>query len=74
MPNANTYSDTNVGHRYVYNETTGNLDSETNRLGVTTDYEYYATGEKKTETFDIYEYNYNTKGDLTKFSLTVLIL
>ena len=48
------------------NETTGNLDSETNRLGVTTDYEYYATGEKKTETFDIYEYNYNTKGDLTK--------
>ena len=66
LPNANTYSDTNVGHRYVYNETTGNLDSETNRLGVTTDYEYYATGEKKTETFDIYEYNYNTKGDLTK--------
>lgn len=66
LPNANTYSDANVGHRYVYNETTGNLDSETNRLGVTTDYEYYPTGEKKTETFDIYEYNYNTKGDLTK--------
>ncbi|MCD7871838.1 MAG: hypothetical protein LUG21_00690 [Clostridiales bacterium] len=66
LPNANTYSDSNVGHRYVYNETTGNLDSETNRLGVTTDYTYYSTGEKKTESFDIYEYQYNVKGNLTK--------
>ena len=66
LPNANTYSDANVGHRYVYNETTGNLDSETNRLGITTNYEYYDTGEKKKETFDIYEYDYNIKGDLTK--------
>ncbi len=65
LPNANTYSDANVGHRYLYNETTGNLDSETNRLGVTTDYTYYSTGEKKTESFDIYEYDYNIKGNLT---------
>ena len=66
LPTANTYSDSNVGHRYVYNETTGNLDSETNRLGVETTYTYYDTGEKKTESFDIYEYDYNIKGNLTK--------
>ena len=66
MPNENTYSDTNVGHRYVYNETTGNLDREINRLDVVTDYEYYETGGKKKETFDIYEYDYNIKGNLTK--------
>ncbi len=66
LPNENTYSDTNVGHRYVYNETTGNLDREINRLDVVTDYEYYETGEKKKETFDIYEYDYNIKGNLTK--------
>lgn len=66
LPTANTYSDSSVGHRYVYNETTGNLDSETNRLGVETTYTYYDTGEKKTESFDIYEYDYNIKGNLTK--------
>ena len=66
LPSENTYSDANVGHRYVYNETTGNLDREINRLNVVTDYEYYETGEKKKETFDIYEYNYNIKGNLTK--------
>ena len=66
LPNENTYSDTNVGHRYVYNETTGNLDREINRLDVVTDYEYYETGGKKKETFDIYEYDYNIKGNLTK--------
>lgn len=66
LPTANTYSDSSVGHRYVYNETTGNLDSETNRLGIETTYTYYDTGEKKTESFDIYEYDYNIKGNLTK--------
>lgn len=66
LPTENTYSDANAGHRYVYNETTGNLDSETNRLGVKTTYTYYSTGEKKTEIFDIYKYEYNIKGNLTK--------
>lgn len=66
LPTANTYADANVGHRYVYNEKTGNLDIETNRLGIVTTYTYYSTGEKETETFDIYEYNYNVKGNLTK--------
>lgn len=66
LPTENTYLDANVGQRYVYDEKTGNLTSETNRLGVTTNYTYYSTGEKKTETFDIYKYDYNIKGNLTK--------
>ena len=67
LPTSNTYSDANVGQRYVYNETTGNLTSETNRLGVTTTYTYYDTGEKKTETFDIYQFKYNISGDITDY-------
>ena len=66
LPNANTYSDVNVGNRYFYNETTGNLDREINRLDVETTYTYYDTGEKETESFDIYKYDYNIKGNLTK--------
>ena len=66
LPTANTYSDANVGHRYFYNETTGNLDREINRLDVETTYTYYDTGEKETESFDIYKYDYNIKGNLTK--------
>ena len=65
LPESNTYSDSNVGHRYFYNEETGNLDSEINRIGVETVYTYYSTGEKKTEAFDIYKYDYNVKGNLT---------
>lgn len=49
-----------------YNEDTGNLDREINRLSVETTYEYFSTGEKKKETFDIYVYEYNIKGNLTK--------
>lgn len=66
LPTSKTYSDANVGHRYVYDDETGNLTSETNRLDITTTYEYYDTGEKKKESLDIYEYNYNIKGGLTK--------
>ena len=66
LPNANTYADSNVGQRYYYNDTTGNLDIEINRLDVETVYEYFETGEKKKEFFDIYEYNYDIKGNLTK--------
>ena len=66
LPTANTYSDANVGHRYFYNEETGNLDREINRLDVETTYTYYDTGEKKTESFDIYKYDYNIKGNITK--------
>ena len=66
MPTSKVYSDSNVGHRYFYNEGTGNLDREINRLGVETTYEYFSTGEKKKETFDIYVYEYNIKGNLTK--------
>ena len=66
LPTSNTYADANASHRYVYNQATGNLDSETNHLGVKTIYTYYSTGEKKTETFDIYKYDYNINGNLTK--------
>ena len=65
LPTANTYADRNVGQRYFYNETTGNLDREINHLDVVTNYEYFDTGEKKSEAFDIYKYNYNVKGSLT---------
>lgn len=64
LPNENTYSDTNVGHRYVYNETTGNLDREINRLDVTTTYKYNDVGAKIQEKFDIYEFNYIPHGEL----------
>ena len=66
LPTANTYSDANVGYRYFYNEGTGNLDREINRLGIETTYSYYSTGEKEKECFDIYEFDYNIKGNLTK--------
>lgn len=66
LPTANTYSDSNAGHTYVYDSTTGNLTSETNRLGVQTDYTYYSTGEKETEEFDIYKFCYNEKGLTTE--------
>lgn len=66
LPNENTYDDSNAGHRYVYDSTTGNLTSETNRLGIETTYTYYSTGEKQSEEFDIYEFDYNIKGDITE--------
>lgn len=64
LPAENTYADLTAGHTYSYNETTGNLDSETNRLGIETIYTYYSTGEKETEKFDIYEYEYNLNGNI----------
>lgn len=64
LPTSNTYADANAGHRYVYNETTGNLDSETNRLDVTTTYKYNDIGAKIQEKFDIYEFNYIPHGEL----------
>ena len=66
LPSANTYSDLTAGHTYVYDSTTGNLTSETNRLGVETEYTYFATGEKATEEFDIYKFCYNVKGLTTQ--------
>ncbi|MBE6741557.1 MAG: RHS repeat protein [Ruminococcaceae bacterium] len=62
LPSENTYSDSTAGHTYIYDSTTGNLTSETNRLGVETTYTYHPTGEKATESFDIYEFDYNVKG------------
>ena len=64
LPTSNTYSDANVGHRYVYNEVTGNLDREINRLNVETTYKYNDVGAKIQEKFDIYEFNYIPHGEL----------
>lgn len=70
LPTSNTYADANVGHRYVYNETTGNLDSETNRLDVTTTYKYNDVGAKIQEKFDIYEFNYIPHGELESVKIS----
>lgn len=65
LPDKNTYADSNVGHRYEYNKN-NQLIGEINRHGVETLYEYYSTGEKKIESFDIYDFCYNKKGSITK--------
>ncbi len=63
LPEINTYSDNNAGTKYIYSKA-GNLTSVKNRLGVITEYEYYSTGEKKKEKFDIYEFNYTRSGKI----------
>ncbi len=70
LPSENTYSDSNAGHRYVYNQATGNLDSETNRLDVTTTYKYNDVGAKIQEKFDIYEFNYIPHGELESVKIS----
>ena len=62
LPAENTYSDPTAGQTYVYAEN-GNLASETNRLGVTTNYQYNDVGAKIKESFDIYEFNYTDDGN-----------
>ncbi len=65
-----SYSDLSAGHRYVYAEN-GNLASETNRLGVTTTYDYYPnSSDVKTESFDIYVFTYDQKGNTTKVTVS----
>ena len=70
LPSENTYSDSNAGHRYVYNQATGNLDSETNRFDVTTTYKYNDVGAKIQEKFDIYEFNYIPHGELESVKIS----
>lgn len=65
LPNENSYANSNVGHRYFYNDK-NQVIKEINRLNVVTEYEYYPTGEKASESFDIYKYYYNIKGLLTE--------
>ena len=63
LPENNTYSDANVGHRYVY-AANGTLTSETNRLGKKTTYYYNDIGSKIREEFDIYKFYYLNHGEL----------
>ena len=66
---ADTYSDSSAGSTYVYNEN-GNLAFETNRFGVKTVYDYFEnSSDVKTESFDIYVYEYNTNGDAVSVSI-----
>ena len=68
LPNENTYADANVGQRYHYNNL-NQVDYEINRLDVRTDYTYHTNGVKATEAFDIYQYSYNNKGNVTQITL-----
>ena len=70
LPTSNTYADANAGHRYVYNQATGNLDREINRLDVTTTYKYNDVGAKIQEKFDIYEFNYIPHGELESVKIS----
>ena len=63
LPENNTYSDADVGHRYVY-AANGTLTSETNRLGKTTTYYYNDIGSKIREEYDIYKFDYLNHGEL----------
>lgn len=74
LPENNTYSDANAGHRYVY-AANGTLTSETNRLGKTTTYYYNDIGSKVREEFDIYKFYYLNHGELyqVKVANTVTI-
>ena len=59
-----SYSDSNSGHRYYYNSTTGNLTREINALGVETNYTYFQnTSKVSKEEFDQYEYTYYLNGN-----------
>lgn len=68
LPKANKYANSDVGTRYVYDKK-GNLVTVTNRLEVSTNYEYFSTGEKKQETFDMYEFNYTRSGKIDSISI-----
>ena len=61
-----SYSNTNIGHRYVYDTNTRLLTQEINRLDVVTNYTYHPnTSVVATETFDVYVLSYNTEGKIT---------
>ena len=66
---SDTYSDASAGHTYTYADN-GNLASETNRLGVETQYSYYDNSDTvKTETFDLYVFTYDEKGNTLKVTV-----
>ena len=60
---SDTFSDSTVGHTYVYAKN-GTLTKETNRIGKTTKYYYNDIGSKVREEFDIYKFYYLNHGDL----------
>lgn len=58
------YANEDVGYRYSY-LSNGNLEYEINDIEIRTDYTYHENSSVvATETFDIYEYDYNINGDI----------
>ena len=69
----NSYSDPNVGQRYVY-ASNGNLSSETDKIGKTTSYIYDAYGHLISKSFDIYTVNYTINGNISTVAIGSQIL
>lgn len=61
-----SYSNSHIGHRYVYDSTTRLLTSEINRFDVETTYTYHTNSSVvATEVFDVYSISYNPNGKIT---------
>lgn len=66
LTGSDSYSNSNIGHRYVYDTNTRLLTHETNRLDVVTDYTYHPNSSViATESFDVYVLSYNPEGKIT---------
>ena len=65
-----SYSDDSVGYTYIYDEN-GNIQSETDRDGLTTSYSYYENSSNvKTESFDSYVFTYDKNGNTIKETIS----
>ena len=64
------YSDDSAGYTYTYDEN-GNVQSETDRMGLTTTYSYYENSSNvKTESFDSYIFTYDENGNTIKETIS----
>lgn len=65
-----SYSDDTAGYTYIYDEN-GNIQSETDRDGLTTIYTYYENSSTvKTELFDSYVFTYDENGNTIKETIS----
>lgn len=68
LPDNNTYSNENVGQRYIYNQA-NQLIREINRYGLETEYTYSSIGTLYQKHFDIYDYYYYNNGNLKEVTI-----